>query len=230
MKFVFALAIVSMLFRNCTSFRMFNSNVISLSSKSLSAMKHRKAIAETSRFLASTSIGATKRAAFTGGAGANDDFSYFNPSQGDSGYSSSAKVFSSYSIYKGKTALQLKPIMPTVSINKQTGNRILTRDGALLMEFAPVLATTAASAASPISRGGHGSHREYDWSKKQYFSLNVNELGELCSFDKSKGMQFLHDPNLGGFVRSVPVSSFLFFAFSSVFVCDYLFQVIKLVL
>jgi hypothetical protein len=42
------------------------------------------------------------------------------------------------------------------------------------MEFAPVLAATSASAASPVSKGGgQGNHCEYDWSKKQYFSLNV---------------------------------------------------------
>jgi hypothetical protein len=205
MKIIFILTIINMLFRSCTSFRMFNSNSMISSSKSFLVMKQRKTIAETSRFLASSSLG-VKRAAFTGGAGSKDDFSYSNPSQPQSqdGGTSSAKVFSSYSIYKGKTALQLKPIMPTVSLNKQNGNRILTRDGALLMEFAPVLAATAASAASPISRGGggQGNHREYDWSKKQYFSLNVNELGELCSFDRSKGMQFLHDPNLGGLLFS----------------------------
>jgi hypothetical protein len=86
--------------------------------------------------------------------------------------------YSSFSVYKGKAALNAKPIFPTF-VMKGSGKTV-QKEGALLLEFAPA-GTNA---------------REYDWSKKQYFSLSVVELGELIGLDKNT-LEFFHDPNKG---------------------------------
>ena len=57
----------------------------------------------------------------------------------------------------------------------------MSREGAILFEFAPV---------------GNGP-RDYDWGKKSYFSLSANECGEVLAMNPSVGKEFLHDPNLG---------------------------------
>jgi hypothetical protein len=94
-------------------------------------------------------------------------------------------LFTSYTVYKGKAALSIKPIAPT--FQAVGNNQKLAREGSLLLEFAPA--------------GGNGmatNQREYDWSKKQFFALNLAEMGDLISFDKTKGFELFHDPNLGG--------------------------------
>jgi hypothetical protein len=91
------------------------------------------------------------------------------------------RFYAKYSIYKGKGALSLNPILPIYKVLSK-GSKAIERDGSLLLEFAPI------SGNAP---------REYDWSRKQYFSLNVAEMGELIAIDKTQGLEFFHDPNLG---------------------------------
>ena len=67
-------------------------------------------------------------------------------------------VFSSYVIYKSKAAVAVKCISPTFT-SKGTSGKSLSREGGLLFEF-------AASTGAP---------REYDWSKKVTFLLDVTE-------------------------------------------------------
>lgn len=98
----------------------------------------------------------------------------------NAGEGNSAPVFAAYSIYKGKAALSVKPIPPTVQHRGQA--TVLVKEGALLFEIAP-------AGANP---------REYDWSKKQFFALTLAEMGDLIVMDKLKGIEFFHDPNLGG--------------------------------
>ena len=50
--------------------------------------------------------------------------------------SSSPKTFVSYNIYKGKAALAIKPVAPVFSL-MSTGNKLLNKDGGLLLEAAP---------------------------------------------------------------------------------------------
>eukprot|EP01040_Poterioochromonas_malhamensis_P007351 gene7351-7932_t len=102
-------------------------------------------------------------------------------------------LFTSYTVYKGKAALSIKPIAPT--FQAVGNNQKLAREGSLLLEFAPA--------------GGNGmatNQREYDWSKKQFFALNLAEMGDLISFDKTKGFELFHDPNLGGLYFNLFIS------------------------
>lgn len=95
--------------------------------------------------------------------------------------SPSSKTFVSYNVYKGKAALCIKPVSPTFTA-MAGGNRVLSRDGGLLIEAAPLTGT-----------------REYDWSKKSAFLLDPSELGQILHFHESKGneLNFLHDTFMG---------------------------------
>lgn len=91
-------------------------------------------------------------------------------------------VFASYVIYKGKGAVSIKGIPPTLSVINQSFSRTVTREGGLLLEFAPVLGP-----------------REYDWSKKLTFLCDVSELGSLIATEKEGATaEFIHDPSIGG--------------------------------
>lgn len=93
----------------------------------------------------------------------------------------SSKVFAKYSIYKGKGAVSIKGIPP--SLNKLESNaKVVSREGALLLEFAPI---------------GNAA-REYDWSKKITFALAPTECGSFLAMSKATGVEFFHDPNMGG--------------------------------
>jgi hypothetical protein len=68
---------------------------------------------------------------------------------------SAERTFTSYNIYKGKAAMAVKPIPPTLSIIKE-GSRTVSRPGAMLFELAPAIGS-----------------REYDWRNKITFALGV---------------------------------------------------------
>lgn len=101
---------------------------------------------------------------------------------------SDVRTFASYNIYKGKGACSIKPILPTFSAiatntktNPPSKFRTVTREGTILFEFAP-----------PGSQ-----MREYEWSKKSTFALDVTECGALLVINPKEGKEFFHDPNLG---------------------------------
>lgn len=94
---------------------------------------------------------------------------------------SGVRTYSSFSVYKGKCALTVKVIPPTFSMISPTGRRV-DRDGTMLFEFAPV---------------GNAA-REYDWNRKSTFSLSPTECGEFLAMDVSTGVDFFHDPKMGG--------------------------------
>lgn len=73
-----------------------------------------------------------------------------------------------YCIYKGKGAMNIRPVVPTFTPGKNS--RSIAREGALLLEFAP-------AGTKP---------KEYLWANKQLFSLDVNECAELLIMDKTK--------------------------------------------
>lgn len=94
--------------------------------------------------------------------------------------SDEVKTFASYSVYKGKAALSIKPIPPTFQSLSKT-SRIISREGSIFLEFAP-------AANGP---------REYNWGAKTVFSLDATECGALLVMDSSKGTEFTHDPKMG---------------------------------
>ncbi|CAH9129056.1 unnamed protein product [Cuscuta epithymum] len=99
------------------------------------------------------------------------------------------KVFVGYSIYKGKAALTVVPCAPEFS-PLDSGAFKLSKEGFVLLQFAPAAGV-----------------RQYDWSRKQVFSLSVTELGSLISLGGKDSCDFFHDPNKGksdeGKVRKV---------------------------
>uniref|UniRef100_A0A2P2K4H5 Uncharacterized protein MANES_01G189300 n=1 Tax=Rhizophora mucronata TaxID=61149 RepID=A0A2P2K4H5_RHIMU len=101
----------------------------------------------------------------------------------------SPRVFVGHSIYKGKAALTVEPRAPEFAA-LASGAFKLAKEGFLLLQFAP--------AASP---------RQYDWNRKQVFSLSVTEIGNLVSLNTRDSCEFFHDPNKGrsdeGKVRKV---------------------------
>ena len=97
-----------------------------------------------------------------------------------------ARTFAQYSIYKGKGAIAIKPIPPTYT-TAASGSQVLSREGALFFEVAPI-------GSKP---------REYDWSKKETFSLCATECGDILHGLHSRGsnsdhIEFFHDPSMGG--------------------------------
>ena len=47
-----------------------------------------------------------------------------------------------------------------------------------------------------VEAAAASSQREYDWSKKQVFALNMIEIGKLLTRDRGE-LNFVHDPNMG---------------------------------
>ncbi|KAI9386904.1 hypothetical protein POPTR_010G092500v4 [Populus trichocarpa] len=99
------------------------------------------------------------------------------------------KVFVGHSIYKGKAALTIEPRAPEFS-PLESGAYKLVKEGFVLSQFAPA-----------------SSARQYDWTRKQVFSLSVTEIGHLVSLGARDSCEFFHDPNKGrseeGKVRKV---------------------------
>ncbi|PHU02645.1 Single-stranded DNA-binding protein WHY1, chloroplastic [Capsicum chinense] len=73
---------------------------------------------------------------------------------------------------------------------EQSGAFKLSREGMVMLQFAPAAGV-----------------RQYDWSRKQVFSLSVTEIGSIISLGAKDSCEFFHDPNKGrsdeGRVRKV---------------------------
>ncbi|KAK9064540.1 hypothetical protein SSX86_015922 [Deinandra increscens subsp. villosa] len=99
------------------------------------------------------------------------------------------KVFIGHSIYKGKAVLTVDPRPPEFA-PLDSGAFKLTKEGFILLQFAPAAGV-----------------RQYDWSRKQVFSLSVTEIGSLISLGARDSCEFFHDPFKGksdeGRVRKV---------------------------
>jgi hypothetical protein len=94
-----------------------------------------------------------------------------------------ARTFVGYNVYKGKAAMAIKPVAPVFN-ELANGNRILSKDGGMLLEIAPISGV-----------------REYDWTKKATFLLDPSECGEILCFHDMKAsteVGFLHDTFMGG--------------------------------
>ncbi|KAJ6793886.1 single-stranded DNA-binding protein WHY1, chloroplastic-like isoform X1 [Iris pallida] len=100
-----------------------------------------------------------------------------------------SRVFVGYSIYKGKAALTIEPRAPEFA-PLDSGAFKVSKEGFVLLQFAPAVGT-----------------RQYDWNRKQVFSLSVVEIGTLMSLGVKDSCEFFHDPFKGrsdeGKVRKV---------------------------
>ncbi|KAG7558535.1 Whirly transcription factor [Arabidopsis thaliana x Arabidopsis arenosa] len=92
---------------------------------------------------------------------------------------SSPRFYVGHSIYKGKAALTIEPRAPEF-VALESGAFKLTKEGFLLLQFAPAAGV-----------------RQYDWSRKQVFSLSVTEIGNLVSLGPRESCEFFHDPFKG---------------------------------
>ncbi|KAG2707255.1 hypothetical protein I3760_05G140200 [Carya illinoinensis] len=99
------------------------------------------------------------------------------------------RFFVGHSIYKGKAALTVEPRAPEF-IPLDSGAFKLSKEGFVLLQFAPAAGV-----------------RQYDWNRKQLFSLSVTEIGNLVSLGTRDSCEFFHDPFKGkseeGKVRKV---------------------------
>lgn len=98
-----------------------------------------------------------------------------------SGGNGASRVFSDFSIYKGKSACTLKVISPTFSPT-QRGDYQLSKQGALLLEFANAQEGT----------GNAPGQRRYDWNNKQTFALSPVEFSSLV---EPAEQRIIHDPD-----------------------------------
>ncbi|KAG2702276.1 hypothetical protein I3843_06G075900 [Carya illinoinensis] len=99
------------------------------------------------------------------------------------------RYFVGHSIYKGKAVLTVEPRAPEFT-PLDSGSLKLSKEGFVLLQFAPAAAV-----------------RQYDWNRKQVFSLSVMEIGTLVSLGTRDSCEFFHDPFKGksdeGKVRKV---------------------------
>ncbi|XP_068648736.1 single-stranded DNA-binding protein WHY2, mitochondrial [Aristolochia californica] len=93
--------------------------------------------------------------------------------------SSSLRARVDYSLFKGKAALAVQPVLPKF---KQTdyGMQIEKRGGVMLT-FWPANAS---------------QKQKYDWEKKQYFLLSATEVGAMISLGPTESCEFFHDPSM----------------------------------
>lgn len=89
------------------------------------------------------------------------------------------RFFVGHSIYKGKAALTVEPRAPEF-VALDSGAFKLSKEGFVLLQFAPAAGV-----------------RQYDWSRKQVFSLSVTEIGTLVSLGTRESCEFFHDPFKG---------------------------------
>lgn len=87
-----------------------------------------------------------------------------------------------YDIYKGRSAIQFKPIMPTYR-KAADGNLELSRRGCLLLELA-----------------NSNGKRSYSWSEKITFAMSITELSQLfltSAVLSGQVVDLFHDPGMG---------------------------------
>ncbi|PSC72124.1 ssDNA-binding transcriptional regulator [Micractinium conductrix] len=91
----------------------------------------------------------------------------------------STPVYTSHTIYKGKSAMAIKVIRPSW---QQSGTGLsVAREGVVLLEFANALGT-----------------QQYDWQNKVTFGLSPLECaGVLHATDAGQEIAYFHDPNKG---------------------------------
>ncbi|KAK4261161.1 hypothetical protein QN277_004202 [Acacia crassicarpa] len=89
------------------------------------------------------------------------------------------RVYVGHSVYKGKAALTATPRPPEFA-SLESGAFKVSKEGYVLLQFAPAVGM-----------------RQYDWNRKQVFSLSVTEMGNLISLGARDSCEFFHDPFKG---------------------------------
>ncbi|XP_077247814.1 single-stranded DNA-binding protein WHY1, chloroplastic-like isoform X2 [Tasmannia lanceolata] len=89
------------------------------------------------------------------------------------------RLYVGHSIYKGKAALTIEPKAPEF-VPLDSGAYKVSKEGFVFLQFAPAVGT-----------------RQYDWNRKQVFSLSVSEIGTLMSLGAKDSCEFFHDPFKG---------------------------------
>jgi Whirly transcription factor len=109
-------------------------------------------------------------------------FAYAAPQQATTPSQNGSSVYGVvYEVYKGKSAVQFKPIKATLgpSANGQT---MVKKKGALLLELA----------------NAYGQ-RQYSWDQKVTFALSVTEMSQLFltgSILQNGRVELMHDPSM----------------------------------
>ncbi|KAI4379679.1 hypothetical protein MLD38_005944 [Melastoma candidum] len=127
---------------------------------------------------------------FLGGkAGIDTNASFSHPWMFEAGYSTvrqnypakgstSNRIFAPYSVYKGKAALSINPILPTFT-KLESGGIKVDRHGVMMLKFWPAI-----------------GERKYDWEKRQLFALSATEMGSIISMGPQDSCEFFHDPSM----------------------------------
>lgn len=87
-----------------------------------------------------------------------------------------------YDIYKGRSAIQFKPIMPTYR-TAADGNLEMARRGCMLLELA-----------------NSNGKRSYAWSEKISFAMSITELSQMFLTNavlSGQVVDLFHDPGMG---------------------------------
>ncbi|KAL6629128.1 hypothetical protein ACP70R_028893 [Stipagrostis hirtigluma subsp. patula] len=88
------------------------------------------------------------------------------------------KKFASYTVFKGKAALSVHPILPSFCRIESGGSRV-NKNGSVMLTFFPAV-----------------GQRKYDYAKKQLFALSPTEVGSLISLGPAESCEFFHDPSM----------------------------------
>lgn len=89
------------------------------------------------------------------------------------------KIFSpDYSIFKGKAALSIRPVLPQF-IKSDSGGLRVGRRGCIMLICWPSI-----------------GERKYNWEKKQVFALSPTEVGSMINLGPNDNVQFFHDPSM----------------------------------
>ncbi|GAV72013.1 Whirly domain-containing protein [Cephalotus follicularis] len=122
---------------------------------------------------------------------ATRDFSLNVASKGNS----AARVYAPYTVYKGKAALSVAPILPSFT-KLDSGTFRVERQGVMLLTIWPSI-----------------GERKYDWERRQRFALSATEVGSLISMGPTTSSEFFHDPsmlssNAGQVRKSLKIKAF----------------------
>ncbi|MQL82321.1 hypothetical protein Taro_014797 [Colocasia esculenta] len=88
------------------------------------------------------------------------------------------RTYADFSIFKGKAALSVFPVLPKFS-KMDSGALKIDRKGVVLLQFMPAIGV-----------------RKYDSQRKQVFALSLTEVGCLVSLGPQESCEFFHDPSM----------------------------------
>ncbi|WOL14275.1 hypothetical protein Cni_G23055 [Canna indica] len=102
--------------------------------------------------------------------------STFGPDLAIDAGSSSVRSYANYTVFKGKAALSMTPVLPTI---RKVDISKVYKNGCVMVTFWPAI-----------------GQRKYDWQKKQAFALSPTEVGSLIALGPAESCEFFHDPSM----------------------------------